>query len=84
MNNRPPQRDGIEPAAAPASTRDRAELVTDPGQMFTEFVEELGGERPCTDARRVGLHDTQHLVQSPRTNPRAAGSSAVFDEVTKG
>ena len=67
------QRDGVEPAAAPRPTRDRAKLVPDAREMLAHLVEELGRERTRADPRRVGLHDAEHGVDVARTEAGADG-----------
>src|SRR5688572_4839679 len=67
------KRDGVEPAAAPRPTRDRAKLVPDAREMLTHLVEELGWERARANARGVGLHDAEHGVDVPRTEASADG-----------
>src|SRR5690606_26977936 len=70
----------IQPAAATRTTRDRAVLVTDVAQMLPELVIELGRERPTAHARRVGLGDAEHGVDTiwsdARANRGAAGDRA--------
>ena len=66
MHDGAPQRDRVEPAAAPPPAGHRAEFVADARQMLAELVEQFGRKRTRADARGIGLDDAEHLVQPPR------------------
>src|SRR6185503_7970699 len=61
----------VEPAGAPRPSGGRAELAPLLAQVLAYAVRELGRERPTADARRIGLGDTEHVVQVLRTDARA-------------
>ena len=69
---RAPQRDGIEPAAAPFAAGGGAELLAARTELLTDVVEQLGRKRPGTDARGVGLGDAQHIMQFRRAHAGTA------------
>src|SRR5207245_11516023 len=53
---------GVEPADAPRSAGDRAELVAALPDLIPHLVEQLGWKWAVADARRVGLEHTQGEV----------------------
>ena len=64
----------VEPAAAARAAGDRAEFVAAHAQMLADFVVELGRERTAADARRVRLHDAEHVVEAARPDAGARAS----------
>ena len=65
--------DGVVPAAAPRASGGGAVLGADLAQVLAGVVAQLGGERALADARGVGLHDADHLVDA---GGRDAGARA--------
>jgi hypothetical protein len=61
------QRDGIKPSTPSPASGYGAELVTHLRQALTILVEQFGRKRTRTNARRVGFHDTNHLIKETRT-----------------
>ena len=66
-------RHGIEPAAAPRPPGDRAVFVAPVANVLADLVVLLGRKRPAADARRIGLHHADHLVDPAAGHARAAG-----------
>src|SRR5437762_37328 len=62
------QRRKIEPAGPARTSRHGSELRPDLSNFLTGLVVELGRERTSTDARRVGLHETEDVIDARRTN----------------
>ena len=77
------QRDGVEPADPARPAGGRPELVAALGDARADLVVQLGRVRPRADARRVGLHDADDLVDLERADA-AAGARAAGDRVGRG
>ena len=60
----------------PRPAGDRAEFVAAFGEPLADVVGELGGEGTGADARRVSLHDAEHVVDHARADagPGAGGT----------
>ena len=67
--------DRVEPAAAARAAGDRAVFVAAVAQVLAELVVELGGKRPAADARRIGLHHADDVVDVPHRHAGAAGDA---------
>ena len=50
--------------------------------MRALVIEQLGGERPRSDARRVGLDDAEHVVEIARTHA-GAGTRGRRDRIRR-
>src|ERR1700722_1930778 len=79
MQDRATQCHRIEPAAAPPTARDRAELMPNAREMLAVIVEQLGWKRPGTDPRGVGLDDAEHVIE--RTGPEAGAGGGAGQEL---
>ena len=77
------QRHGVEPADAAAPAGRRPELVAPRGDPLADRVVQLRRVRPGADARRVGLHDPDHLGDLERADA-AARAGAPGDRVGRG
>ena len=53
---------GVEPAATARTAGDDAEFLSALAQELSGLVLELGRKRPFADAGRIGLGDTQHVM----------------------
>src|SRR5580700_6387254 len=71
MHHRATQRDRVEPAAAAAPSGHRAEFVADAREMLAVLIEQLGWKGSGANPRGVGLDETEHAVEHPRTQARA-------------
>ena len=76
MHDGAPQRDRVEPAAAPPPAGHRTELVADARQILAGLVEQFRRKRTRADAGGIGFDDAEHLVQPARTQAGAGGGAA--------
>ena len=66
----------VQPARAARTARRRAVFVGDFAQFHAVFVQLLRRERPFADARRVGFHDADDLVDVLRPDAEADADRA--------
>ena len=70
------EHDGIQPARAPTTPGGGPVLMADVHEVVAHLVEQLGGERPCSHTRHVGLGDAYDPVDIPGTDAGTGAGAA--------